>query len=76
MSDPATVLDVAISRREVLADGITGLDLVAVGSAPPRACDAGAHVDVYVSTGLSGNATTRQRTRYRLERGAACLTDR
>ena len=48
-----TILDVAISlRRETLADGIIGLDLVTGDGAPLPAFDPGAHVDVYVSPGV------------------------
>jgi vanillate O-demethylase ferredoxin subunit len=70
VSDPATVLDVAISRRETLADGIVGLDLVAVDGGPLPAFDAGAHVDVYVSSGVVRQYSIcndpTERTRYRL----------
>jgi vanillate O-demethylase ferredoxin subunit len=52
VSDPAALLDVVISRREILADGIIGLELAAIGSAPLPAFDPGAHVDVYVSPGV------------------------
>ena len=70
MSDPATILDVAISRRETLADGIIGLDLVTGDGAPLPAFDPGAHVDVYVSPGVVRQYSIcndpTERTRYRL----------
>jgi vanillate O-demethylase ferredoxin subunit len=70
MSDPATVLNVAISRRETLADGIIGLDLVALDGAPLPTFDAGAHVDVYVSPSVVRQYSIcndpTERTHYRL----------
>ena len=70
MSDPATVLNVAISRRETLADEIIGLDLVALDGAPLPAFDAGAHVDVYVSPSVVRQYSIcndpTERTYYRL----------
>jgi vanillate monooxygenase ferredoxin subunit len=70
VSDPATILDVIISRRETLADGIIGLELVAADSTPFPAFDAGAHVDVYVSPGVVRQYSIcndpTERTRYRL----------
>lgn len=52
MSDPASALDVIISRRDMLADGIIGLELKSVDGSPLPPFGAGAHIDVHVSPGL------------------------
>lgn len=46
------VLDVVIARRETLAEGIIGLELVAANDVLLPPFDAGAHVDVHVRPGV------------------------
>ncbi len=63
-------LDVRIARRTDVATGIIGLDLISADGGPLPAYDAGAHVDVYVKSGLirqySLTGDPADRSRYRL----------
>lgn len=47
-----SVLDVVVSRRDTLATDIAGLELQSADGAPLPAWDAGAHVDLYIRSGL------------------------
>ena len=63
-------LDVTVAQRTDVATDIIGLELSSTDGAPLPAYDAGAHVDVYVKSGLirqySLTGDPRDRTKYRL----------